>query len=333
MMTHVRTTVRAVVVLAAWLACGTARGAEGRPRHATTRPAASRPAGAADSDDLEQFALRRSAVPVTPPRSGARRPVRAGPARLPREGTGLNNALCRLSDPDRQGWRVLQLAGGSETSGRPDRRVLPCRLLEQMEAVVAARPEALFRVWGEATVYRQRPYLLPLAVRVVEAMPASAPAGPKATDGSGKGPASRPAGNGAAAGIDDVIGELLRDKPERAIVVPDRPDGAARGDARAVAPGVKPPADRQRGDIVVDRLVRMTRPDRRRGQTWFTVRFEADNTLAEPAMRLLPCRNLAQAETLEREGLLRVTGRVTFYRGDRYLLLRKVLHEYRLGRF
>ena len=60
-------------------------------------------------------------------------------------------------------------------------------------------------------------------------------------------------------------------------------------------------------------------------------RFESDNTLADEPIRLLPCKLLQKAK--RRGGRLRISGEITRYQGRRYLLLRKVLPERRMGQF
>jgi len=335
MMTNMRITVRTALALLACLTLGLARGTAAEDDKTPPGEAgATRPA--VGGDDLERLVLSRPPVPVTRPRGAGKKVPRVG-SRLPVDGSGLNNRTCRLSGPDPHGWRSLLFEPGPDKVRPQPRRVLPCRLLEQMEVVVAKQPKTVFRIWGENTVYLNRLYLLPLAVSVVQDSPAPPPAKPKVpaeADKSTSPPPARPdvpAKPGEPVDVDDVVRELLRDKPERAIVVPVGPGKVTKGSDGAVAPGVKSPAVRARGRIVVDRLVRMELRDSRR--TWSVVRFEADNTLAEPPMRLLPCGKLARAEALEADGLLRVTGRVTSYKGHRYLLLRKVLGQHRLGRF
>ena len=342
MMRDVQTTWLTAAALGACLAlfapgrCALGDDAAADKGAAEAAPAASAPAGGAADDELEQFVLRRGPVPVTRSRSA---PLVAGGAEPPLYGSALNDRPCRLGPADSQGWReVLFEAVAGQGAARP-RRVLPCRLLERMEAVVARQPKTVFRIWGENTVYRGRLYVLPVAVTV--AAPAAAPKAPAANKGASPskapGPADKgekppPAKGGAPAGVDDVTQELLRDQPGRTIVVPARGPATPEEVPGAVAPGVKTPAARPCGEVIVDRLVRLGWADDKK--RWSVVRFEADNTLAEPPMRLLPCRMRAWAEALSAEGwLLRVTGQITFYKGRRHVLLRKVLRERQLDRF
>ncbi len=290
---------------------------------------ATQPAGKTKPVDLERLALSHPPVPATRSRGAATAVRRGSP--LPADGSALNDLACRLVRPDAQGWRTVRFEPVEGKAPVRPRRVLPCRLLEQMETVAQAKPKTVFRIWGENTVYRNRLYILPLAVTVVRSGAAAPPAPSRP-----KTPASRPAtgGKGAKpgpAGIDDVVGELLKDTPDRAVVVPNPTDKPAGAPEKAVAPGARKAVGADRGDIVVDRLVRILP---QKDGPWTAARFEADNTLAEPPMRLLPCGMLSRAQEQAEEGMLfRVTGRTTYYRGRRYLLLRKVLRQRRLGRF
>ena len=332
-MANFRMTVRMALVLLAALTfglpCGMAAEGDkpGPKAAATTRPAKAPAGGDASAGvDFEQFVLNRSPVPVT--RSRGAGPKSPGVAEaLPADGSALSGRTCRLGAPNSQGWRSVVLDPVAGKGGPHARRVLPCRLLEQMEAVVSKRPGARFRIWGENATYEDCPYVLPLAVIVVPPPRPPAPK-PEVTPPDDKPAPDKP---DAPAGIDDVIRDLLKDKPGRAIVLPASRNEAVKDSDGVVAPGVNSPAARARGDIVVDRLVRMI--PAAPGRQWSVVRFEADNALTEPPMRLLPCQKRARAETLEVDGLLCVTGRVTFYNGRRYLLLRKVLLQRRLGRF
>lgn len=307
---------------------------------AITAPRSAAKADKTKADDLERMSLSRQPVPATRGR-GARKAAPQAPV-LPAEGSALNALVCQLVAPDDQGWHVVRFEPVDGKAVAAPRRVLPCRLLEQMEAVAKKKPEVRFRIWGENAVYRDRLYVFPLAVTVVRLADPAPPADPGQGDESA--PRADPkrnstpatgdgGGKGAPASIDDVAAELLKGKPERAVVVPNKPDDPSDKLPDSIAPGIKTPVDPDRGEIVVDRRVRIE-PLVEGGRTWLTARFEADNALSEPPLRLLPCRKLALAEHLAGGGRqLRVTGRTTYYKGKRYLLLRKALRQRRLGRF
>ncbi len=138
------------------------------------------------------------------------------------------------------------------------------------------------------------------------------------------------------AGSDEVLKALRRDKLGKPVLPtvraktrrPNEPSVAPLPKAKVLSPG--------RGWTVVDRLVTVAPP--KRGQ-WMQIRFESDNTLREPPMQLLPCSILRRAELVAAAAekgktvRLRISGVVTFYRGKRFLLLRKALVERNMGRF
>jgi len=148
-----------------------------------------------------------------------------------------------------------------------------------------------------------------------------------ADDGAGR-PADEPS-------AEDVMGELMKDRPGEPVLTPVLPEAEKLKAAPSVAPAAGAPLPSGRQDMVVDRRVRIVPPEE--GGHWMA-RFIADNTLQEPPMRLLPCWRLEVAEAFRieraREGrtvAFRVSGQVTYYRGRRYLLLRKLLPARSMG--
>ena len=134
-------------------------------------------------------------------------------------------------------------------------------------------------------------------------------------------PSTAPTAAPGSEGMDEIIKALRDDRAERSV--------AATGPATGATTKASLPTGR--GPTVIDRLVRLT-PEPKK--PWMLARFEADNTLHQPPLRLLPCRMLEIAEqTASRSRVLRVTGRIYVYKGRRYLLLLKVLSERDLQRF
>lgn len=295
--------------------------------------------------------LDRPAIPITLPKG---LPEQVRPSDLPEGGAVVVDRVCRLIREERTGWWLLAFDAEAGRPPEPPRRVLPCRFLEQMEAVAAAgaaaapaaAPACHFRTSGETTVYKNAPYILPRKVTVQGSQAAKAPAAAPAAAPVAPGPvehATRPAAASSAPSspaateptADEVLNALLKGKTGRPI--PLLPLGERPIAVPSVAPApaaTELPPDR--GAMVVDRLVRVL-PDEE--SAWWVVRFESDNTLQEPPLKLLPCALLEKAQELHgklrlHEPLvLRVTGEVTEYRDDRFLLLRKLLVERQLGRF
>ena len=270
---------------------------------------------AAESDELLDLRLARQPVPLTRPREDPR-PAAKIP-NLPADGSRTNGHVATLVKERRGGWFLLKFESSAGKTPEPDRRVLPCRLLESMEAIAKKDPAVKFRVWGETTVHGRRCYFLPQLPTSVSIATGSATTGP--TTGQGAQPTSTPTTGKAPPRAADVLTELLRGSPARPIV--PRIDATEPSSGRAVA----------RGRVLVDRLVRVLPEE---GSNWKLLRFESDNTLQEPPIRLLQCNMLAVAETFARTTrTLRVTGEVHHYKGKQYVLLRKVLRQRQLGRF
>ena len=143
-------------------------------------------------------------------------------------------------------------------------------------------------------------------------------------------PRRMPRKKGASAA--DILKGLMRDRPGSPVIAPVAGpiDPAATRSEAAPTTGreIQPSA---KGKLIVDRIIRVLATGD--GQ-WKEVRFEADNTLREPPIRLLPCRHLEWAEAfVGGTNKLRISGLVTQYKGRRYLLLRKVLRVRDMNQF
>jgi hypothetical protein len=276
--------------------------------------------------------------------------------------------LCRLSHDDKAGWWMLTFQ--TEPGRRPEvpRRALPSQLLEEMELAAASAPGGLFRVSGQTTVCSYQGYLLLTKVLVV-ATPASAPAtqlvfapptrpvaleasvpavrptpapapapaaapAPAPTTGPASRPTSKPAAKHQASSL-DVLKSLLAEDVARPVLLNTAPPPIMA--APSVAPGADKPLAGGREAFVIDRVVRIVPED---VGPWWAARFESDNTLEDPPMKLLPCAHLEKAqgdEARKRPGaptlVFRVSGLVTQYKGEQYLLVQKLLIERNMGRF
>ncbi len=325
------------VVIVGAVAVGTLAAPAGEPKQPTTAPVDMSASDVGAS--LTRMLLDKPKVPVTLPIDVARP---AEPVETPVEGSMIVDRLCRLTREEKAGWALLTFEPEPARRSEMPRRALPCWLLERMEPLAASSPSVRFRVSGETTVYRQRGYLLLTKATVLTAAPPAArpkPAppptpGPLVSEAAASQPASRPAGSGREPTSDDILKRLLQENVGR----PVRPPTVAGEPTTApsVAPGAGKVLAAGRGSMVVDRLVRVL-PELT--SQWWQARFEADNTLQEPPMRLLPCGFLERAHRMQAARppaamrLLRVSGLVTHYKGRRYLLLRKLMPERRLGRF
>jgi len=285
-------------------------------------------------ESITRLLLDKPEVPITVPLN-AEKPVEVLP--LPAEGTMVVDRLCRLWSERNTPWLVLAFEPEQGRDDETERRVLPCRLMEQMETLAIRTPGTRFRVSGETTVFEGHAYLLPTKATALgpAAAPAAAAAEKAPTPTTKPAPATAPASNQSGQpSSDDLLKVLLAEEVGWSIqAVPVLPDSPKPPSVAPTGPSVLPATRRE---MVADRLVRIF-PDPR-GQWWLAA-FEADNTLQEPPMRLLPCGMLARAKTKVagarpgRMRVFRVSGKVTRYAGKRYLLLRKVIVELNLGQF
>ena len=270
--------------------------------------------------------LEEEPAPVIPPAPGAAvRPPRN--RALIREGAMIVNRLGKLTkDPEGEWWTVPDDDVGTL-------RLLPCRLLESVEDVHTARPEAQFRLSGEVCRYKGSYYLL--LVQAAEVSPAGqtkplVPELPATTAPAGDAPAEPDPYASAA----EVAKELLKGAPDNPIIAPIVDNGRAGEDKASVAPA-KRPARIGGARVVVHRLGRLTpssAPD------WYAIHFVSDNTVQEPPMRVLPNLNLEQIEAASGAGkaagaVFHITGDVERYRGVDYILLRNVIRKRDMGQF
>lgn len=186
-------------------------------------------------------------------------------------------------------------------------------------AVATTRPAltATTRPWPRPTTRpTTRPTSRPTAMPTTRPAPGSAKAAPRK-----KGPSSA-----------DILKGLMQDRPGSPVIAPVARPAAVS----AAGPEAAPTAGREiqplaKGKLVVNRIIRVLATG---DGDWKEARFEADNTLREPPIRLLPCRLFEWAEGFAGgTKKLRVSGVVTQYKRRRYLLLRKVLQVRDLNQF
>jgi len=281
---------------------------------------------AADGQDrADSMLLDRPPVPVTVPRHRAD-PAPAGP-KLPPEGTQISELRATLRLDSSSGWHVLEFQDEAVARRFGGPRILPCRLLQRMEQLLVSDGRNTFLVSGETTAYRDSTYLLLRNVAVIARPPASTLPDSSPANGPSAVPqaASPPATQADPLTAQGVAQRLLGQKSQRRLALPADAQ-PSDGQAPTSPPGLEP--SRGQGNMIVDRLVRVL-PDP--ASAWWDVRFEADNSLGEPPLRVLPGRFLRTAQRLG--GKLRITGEMTHYKGQSYILLRKVLPERQLGQF
>ena len=330
-------------MLVAWIGC---LAMSERPfDDALEKDGAAGPTTRADAVDLIDF------DPLDAQPAGVIKPRRYKPPpkkkpELPPEGSKVVDRLCRIST-DRSGWVLAWFpAEGDRKAIRP-RWALPNEMLEAIETFHAKDPTLMFRLSGEMTVYDNNSFILIRRVAVIEPE-VEAPREDGSTGGNttaatttkpGSSTQPSPAAQAAtrsatqpatAPSSVDLMKALLAEKNPTPVILPKRDEKVDASQVKSVAPGAKgeviEPATAR---LVVGRLMTVQQTGQAR---WRRGTFEADNTLREPPVLLLPCRLLAFAEVQPPSRRLHVTGEIVSYKGKRYMLLRKVIVEREMNR-
>lgn len=144
-------------------------------------------------------------------------------------------------------------------------------------------------------------------------------------------PATRPASPEASA--DEVIKQLLMNRSQEP-VLPEIATGPATPPDSIAPKSMVKPLPMPPGAMVVNRVGRLIRDD---ATGWWRLHFESEkDVLYEAPVRVLPNRLLEAMEgIMENSGksriLFKVTGEVTQYRGNRHLLIRRMLIKREMG--
>jgi hypothetical protein len=131
---------------------------------------------------------------------------------------------------------------------------------------------------------------------------------------------------------EDIIRQFQEQRPQVVPILPTGPEGeTARRAESGEEFAERRPALLPDGAMLVDRAGRITREGE-----WWTFNFESDNqSYPEPPMKLLPNQALERMVRESGGGLDPVvfvlTGEVTDFRGENFLLPRKVLRKRNLG--
>ena len=131
---------------------------------------------------------------------------------------------------------------------------------------------------------------------------------------------------------EDVLREFQKDRPKAQPLLPKAAEGApAAPEGGAAAGGVRPRWPD--GYMLVDRTGRLTREG-----PWWLISFVADNNpdnAPEPPLRVLPNQMLERMVRESEEGTKSVdfvvSGEVTYFMGENYLLVRKLLRWRDMG--
>lgn len=296
--------------------------ADSQPNAATTNAARLSP------EEIARRLRSNGPSPVVPARGA--KPKRTIDPTIATEGQAVAGRIGRIEKVNASGAYLVTFENNRTLPYESPRLLLPCRLLEELETHLEANPDARYRLSGETTRDGKHSYLLLQRVAIVDegvtdVEPVAPPVDPTAT------PDTQPAGDETAG----LIAQMLQDRPGTAVKITPSPHRKADENVASVAPAGKTPFTPGKQDLVVDRIIRVIREP---GSEWWMARFESDNTLREPPLRILPGLRLewikmTMAESGKTDMLLRISGEITYYKGSRFLMLRKVLRQRDMDEF
>jgi hypothetical protein len=210
---------------------------------------------------------------------------------------------------------VLDVVEGLPSS--PPLRILPNSRLSLLEEILAAGgKDRSFSLTGRVTEFQGNNYLL-----LENVSEARGPAIRTVVPPTPKAPATQTS-PGREPTAEEVVRQLMENRPRRELVIPQTQPAAVPG-RQGEQPGES---------IVVDQVGRVMPTDQ-----WWTFSFEDPTpSAAKPKpMRILPNQLLEVAISLSAGGtngaVLVISGEITRYQGNNYMLLRKVLVKRDMG--
>jgi len=213
--------------------------------------------------------------------------------------------------------------------------VLPGKWLTTMTKVSGDESEGsiVFRIWGEITSYQNRNFILPTLVATESLFGSAVPSGQVSpADGSSTQAAQGDSKSGDSAVIEQLRQALLKVPRITVLELPGVATGQQTKAADSAAAADKSQkADQQQkwkdGQSVIDRIGRLV-PDTQEHRFMFA--FESGGaTVADAPLILQPCSLLGEMEKITQRATgpvkFRVSGQISSFQGNSYLLLRKVL--------
>lgn len=270
-------------------------------------------------DLLRELRRKRPVRELIQPVSVSGRTERPAGAALVPEGTSVVDRVGRLLG-DGADWLFVSELQPEDSDGRlAPIRLLPSASLEVMVRTVRGSTlPVTFVVSGEMTVFEEQNHLLIRHVRRSD----------RGKPGAGT-PPKRGAVPAAAAPAEDVLAALRQARPAEQPLSPDPPSARAMQNRDALATVTLIPEGtpivRRPGRLILD------------GRSW-AFAFESDSTeVAEPPMRVLANLNtelmVRSAEGVGAGQVFIVSGEVTLFEGQNYLLPRVAMRRIDAGNF
>lgn len=228
--------------------------------------------------------------------------------------------------PDDSAWQYSFESADLGMTDPPMHLVPNSRLATMEQAQETAGAPVRFKVTGLITSYRGKNYLL---VENVREWPKAAAITESAATQPTTEPATQPSTLPATQATQPIdpeaaLEQLLRPRPRMAAPLETPAANDAATTAQGVAPAITQVLPVREGEMITQRVGRLQKAEGKESKFIFD---SDERALADPPMPLVPNQKLAQMEdTLERAGVdlrFRVTGLITTYRGQNYLLVEK----------
>ncbi len=269
------------------------------------------------------------------------------------EGRLLQESLSEPNAPAANRW-FFEFAGAVICEKVPitagtKLEVLPCAVLEQMARYEQAGRGTRYRIWARVTTYRGSNFLFPTYFLPVPGNRRPQRRPPRAAVTATAEKPGRPHPNSPPVPVNQP-NDVLTLPPEVIAAMnlrrgrPNKPATAQVEDLHPLGDQVEPPLEVAGGvarDYVLSgRLVRLEKRSCKQCPAWIrlTARIEGLGwKLTDESFGLLPCNVLEQAEATQIAGshrpCFKLTGVVTQYKGQKYVLPERLTRVYSYGNF
>jgi hypothetical protein len=237
-------------------------------------------------------------------------------------------------------WYVAHLKPVEGRPSAPPLRILPNRRLSMIEAILSASDrQPRFMITGRVTEFEGNNYIL---LENIAEIPEGAeyPARREKPAPRQAKPVERPDSTAPEPSAEEILAELMKQKPLKSVVLPENVQEVTMTTAPADKQSPETDAEqKKRGPRWPEETLLINRPGRLvPGESGWLLTFEDQGANpSDQPIRLLPNRLLESAVAASAGGtrgvVFIVSGEVTVHDRTNYLLLRKVLTRRDLGNF
>ena len=303
-----------------------------------------------DAEAVGKIIKQRPKVPVS--RSKNAQPKTND--KLKKDRTIIAKRIGTIAKPKDSIWWVITFEKDKKGATERPRRIMPSKLLEAIEVILKDRPNAKFEVIGENYNDGSENYIL--FRRVVEIMPGNKPASAIKNGQDLESVLDKNDNDGASSSdsdekksedktekketdtkksvpsSSDIAGELLKNTPGKTVVAKPKEKRTEAENRKSVAP-TEGTSETKATVQIYSRIVRIVKS---KDSDLYEIRFISDNSLRDPPMKILPNTRLKRALDLMKkagqdECKFIVSGEITVYKKQRFILLRSVIKKRELS--